>query len=111
MGYTHIASAHATAIEAFYEQQFNLYLNFHRPCGVPEQVVDAKGKSKRVYRWYATPWEILRQLPGLAGHLKAGMTIEELERTARSQTDTEAAKEMQRAREKLFSGFSQRRTA
>ena len=111
MGYTHIASAHATAIETFYEQHFNLYLNFHRPCGVPEQVVDAKGKSKRVYRWYATPWEILRQLPGLAGHLKAGVTIEELERKARSQTDMEAAAEMQKAREKLFSGFCQRETA
>ncbi len=111
MGYTHIASAHATAIEAFYEQQFNPYLNFHRPCGVPEQVIDAKGKTKRVYRWYATPWEILRQLPGLAGHLKAGVTMEELVRKARSQTDMEAAAEMQKAREKLFSGFSQTRTA
>jgi hypothetical protein len=24
----------------------------------------ANGKQKRAYRWYATPWEILRQLPG-----------------------------------------------
>ena len=45
-------------------------------------VVNAKGKSKRVYRWYATPWEILRQLPGLAGHLKEDITIEGLERIA-----------------------------
>jgi transposase InsO family protein len=111
MGYTHIAAAHAGSIELFYEQQFNPYLNFHRPCGVPEQVVNAKGKKKRVYRWYATPWEILRQLPGLAGHLKAGVTIEELERRARSQTDMEAAEEMQKAKEKLFSGFYQRRMA
>src|SRR5262249_49490725 len=37
--------------------------------------VNAKGKEKTVYRWYATPWEILRQLPGLAGHLKEGVTI------------------------------------
>ncbi len=111
MGYTHIGAAHAAAIETFYEQQFNPYLNFQRPCGVPEQVVNAKGKSKRVYRWYATPWEILRQLPGLAGHLKAGVTIEELQRKARIQTDSEAAAEMQNAREKLFSGFYPRRTA
>ncbi len=34
----------------------NPYLNFHRPCGVPQLVVNAKGKEKRVYRWYATPW-------------------------------------------------------
>ena len=29
---------------AFYEEHFNPYLNFHRPCGVPELVVNAKGK-------------------------------------------------------------------
>jgi transposase InsO family protein len=111
MGYTHIAGPHAVAIGTFYEQYFNPYLNFHRPCGVPEQVVDAKGKSKRVYRWYATPWEILRQLPRLAGHLKEGVTMQALEKKAGTRTDTQAAEEMQKAKEKLFSGFHQRRTA
>ncbi len=111
MGYTHIAAAHAAAIETFYERYFNPYLNFHRPCGVPKLVVNAKGKSKRIYPWYATPWEILRQLPGLAGHLKAGVTIEQLERNGRAQTDTEAAEEMQKVKEKLFSEVHQRRTA
>ena len=72
---------------------------------------NAKGKAKRVYRWYATPWEILRQLPGLAGHLKAGVTIEDLERQARTKTDTATAMEMQKAKEKLFTTFQQRRSA
>jgi transposase InsO family protein len=111
MGYTYIAASHAAAIESFYEEHFNPYLNFHRPCGVPEQVVNAKGKIKSVYRWYATPWEILRQLPGLAGHLRTDVTIQQLEQTARAQTDTKAAEEMQKAKEKLFTGFPQRRTA
>jgi hypothetical protein len=88
MGYNHIAAPHAAAIASFYREQFNPYLNFHRPCGVPERTVDTKGKEKRVYRWYATPWEILRQLPGLAGHLKPGVMIDELERASRAQTDT-----------------------
>src|SRR5437660_10205134 len=70
MGYTHIAAPHAEAIAGFYQEHFNPYLNFHRPCGVPELVANAKGKAKRVYRWYATPWEILRQLPDVARHLK-----------------------------------------
>jgi transposase InsO family protein len=51
MGYGHIAAPHAAAIEAFYEQHFNPYLNFHRPCGVPEIQVRTKGKAKKVYRW------------------------------------------------------------
>ena len=111
MGYGHIAAPHAEAIQNFYEKHFNSYLNFHRPCGVPEETVNAKGKTKRVYRWYATPWEILRQLPGLAGYLKPDVTVEELDGTARAQTDTAAAMQMQAAKRKLFAGFPQRRSA
>ena len=109
--YEHIAAPYAAAIEAFYEEHFNPYLNFHRPCGVPERVVNSKGKEKRVYRWYATPWEILRQLPGLAGHLKEGVTIRELERQASAQSDTAAAEKMQKAKQVLFASIQQRRTA
>lgn len=111
IGYGHIAAPHAEAIESFYEKHFNPYLNFHRPCGVPEQIADAKGKMKRVYRWYATPWEILRQLPGIAGYLKQEMTIDRLEKLARTSSDTEAAIAMQDAKRKLFSTFSGRRSA
>ncbi len=111
MGYGHIAAPHAEAITAFYERHFNPYLNFHRPCGVPERVVNEKGKVKRVYRWYATPWEILRQLPGIAGHLKPEVTIQDLDRQARAKTDTEAASEMQEAKRKLFASFQRRRSA
>jgi hypothetical protein len=111
MGYSYIAAPHARAIQAFYERHFNPYLNFHRPCGVPEPVTDAKGKVKRIYRWYATPWEILRQLPGLAGHLKPDVTLESLEQSARAKSDTQAAVEMQEAKQKLFASFQQKRSA
>jgi transposase InsO family protein len=111
MGYLHIAAPHAAVIEAFYEEYFNPYLNFHRPCGVPEEVVNAKGKVKRIYRWYATPWEILRQLPGLARHLKYDLTVHDLEREARAKTDIAAASAMQAAKRKLFASFQRRRSA
>ena len=111
MGYNHIPAQHAAAVEEFYEKYFNPYVNFHRPSGVPEEVANGKGKIRRVYRWYATPWEILRQLPGLAGHLKEGVTIAELDRQARAQTDTEAAREMQAAKQKLFASFRPRLSA
>ena len=111
MGYTHIAAPHAAAVHAFYKQTFNSYLNFHRPCGVPELVVNTKGKTKRVYRWYATPWEILRQLPDVAKHLKPEVTIQDLERQARAKTDTAAAEEMQKAKQSLFESFQPRKRA
>jgi transposase InsO family protein len=111
MGYGHIAAAHAEAIEEFYEQCLNPYLNFHRPCGVPEIKTNAKGKKRRVYGWYATPWEILRQVPDLARHLRPEVTISELERMATAESDTEAARKMQEAKRKLFARLRQKRTA
>jgi transposase InsO family protein len=111
MGYGHIAAAHAAAIEEFYERQLNPYLNFHRPCGVPEVRTNAKGKQRRVYRWYATPWEILRQLPDLAGHLRPGIMESDLERMAKAHSDTEAARQMQEAKRKLFAELQQKRSA
>src|SRR5713101_5652552 len=111
MGYGHIASAHAETIEAFYERHFNPYLKFHRPCGVPETRTDAKGKQRRVYRWYATPWEILRQLPDLARYLRPEITVRELERMARAESDTEAARNMQQAKQRMLAGVRQKKSA
>jgi transposase InsO family protein len=111
IGYGHIASQHAEAFQRFYCEHFNPYLNFHRPCGVPEIRLTAKGKHKRVYRWYATPWEILRQLPGLAQHLRAGLTIAELEKRSRHVSDTQSARNMQTAKHNLFASLPRKRSA
>jgi hypothetical protein len=111
MGFDHIHAGHADDINIFYKEHFNPYLNFHRPCGVPELKQDSKGKTRRVYKWYATPWEILRQLPGVAGCLKEALTIEQLERVAGRQSDTGAASTMQQAKARLFAGFNRRKTA
>ena len=111
MGYGHIESRHAKAMEEFYEQHLNPYLNYHRPCGVPEVVTNGKGKQRRVYRWYATPWEILRQLPDLARRLRAGTTQADLEKLARAESDMAAALRMQEAKRKLFIEIRQKRTA
>src|SRR6202162_747662 len=111
IGYGHIASLHAEAFDEFYRQHFNPYLNFHRPCGVPEVTVTGKGKQKRVYRWYATPWEILRQLPGLARHLKDHLAIAELEQQSRAKNDMQAAEQMQAAKQKLFASVQRKRSA
>ena len=111
IGYGHIASEHAEAMCAFYRQHFNPYLNFHRPCGVPETVTDRKGKQRRLYRVYATPWEMLQQIPNLGAYLKPGMTIDRLQAVAEAHSDTEAAQAMQAAKQKLFADFRQKRTA
>jgi transposase InsO family protein len=111
MGYGHIQAAHAEAINEFYRNHFNAYLNFHRPCGVPEVVTGAKGKQRRTYRWYATPWEILRQLPDLARYLKPDLTVELLNQRAGRESDTASARRMQKEKQKLFATFGRGQTA
>ena len=105
MGYTHIAAAHAESIGSFFQQHLNPYLNFHRPCGQPEMVTNAKGKQKRVYRHYATPWEVFQRLPKAARYLKPGQSLRAIGRIAQAQSDTAAARQMQQAKRKLFAGF------
>lgn len=111
MGYGHIEAAHAGAINEFYREYFNPYLNFHRPCGVPQVITNSKGKQRRIYPWYATPWEMLRQLPDLANYLKPDLTVEELDHRAASSSDTAAARRMQKEKCRLFAGFERRQSA
>lgn len=109
MGHWHIAAEHAEAIGEFYREFLNPYLNFHRPCAVPEIVTGAKGRQKRVYRWYATPWQILRQLPDVARYLRTGVTLASLDQQARAMSDLEAARRMQQAKRRLFASFESER--
>lgn len=111
MGFDHIASEHAEPINLFFEKYLNPYLNFHRPSAIPELKKDNKGKTKRMYPWYATPWEMLRQLPGLAACLKEGVTVDQLDKLAGADSDTGAAMKMREARRKLFASFERRQVA
>lgn len=108
IGWGHIASQHAAAIDQFHRQFLNPYLNFHRPCGIPEIVGTAKGKLKRIYRRWATPWEIFRELPGCAGFLRSGVSVAALDQQAAAQTDTEAARDMQEAKRQLWAAIRRR---
>jgi transposase InsO family protein len=113
MGYGYIAAAHAQDIDRFYQRSFNPYLNFHRPCGQPERITDPRGKEKFVYRRYATPWEVLRELscglPQAKSYLKPGLSIQDLDRLATAHSDTESARGMQAAKQKLSLTFRQER--
>lgn len=102
IGWGHIASQHAVAVDRFHREFLNPYLNFHRPCGIAEIVRTAKGKLKRVYRRWATPWEILRELPGCADFLRPGLSVAALDERAAAQSDTESARDLQQAKRELW---------
>jgi len=108
MGFAHIAAEHAAAVEEFHRRHLNPYLNFHRPCAVAEVIEEPSGRRRRIHRRWATPFEIFQELPGGESFLRPGLRMAELERFAASQSDTEAAMEMQRARRRLLAGIAKR---
>ena len=111
MGHGYIESEHAESINEFYRKYFNPYLNFHRPCGVREEVTNKQGKRTIFYKWYATPWEILRQLPDVTRRLKGDVTVADLNRVAALTSDTVAAKRMQEEKKKLFAAIHKKRAS
>ena len=111
IGFGYIDARHAEAMDAFHRQHLNPYINFHRPCAVPKILTEANGKRRRVYLRWATPFELLQEVPRCESLLRPGVTLAELERLAGSQTDTEAAVSMQHAKRKLLGSFRAEQTA
>lgn len=111
IGYAHIEAQHAEAMDQFHRRYLNPYVNFHRPCAVPQVITEANGKRRRLYLRWATPFELLQESPHGENSLRSGVTWAELKRFAQTQSDTEAARAMQEAKRKLFRGFQQKSTA
>ena len=108
MGHGYIEAEQAQVITDFYDKHLNPYVNFHRPCGVPETVSLKYGKIKTRYRRAATPLELLLAVPDCQQFLRPGVTIGQLKLLAAAQSDTEAARAMQQAKAELFARFDQR---
>jgi hypothetical protein len=102
MGFAHIGAQHAEAVDLFHRQYLNPYINFHRPCAIAEIVEEPNGKRRRVYRRWATPFEIFSQVTLCESYLRPGVNMAELERFAKTQSDTESAIAMRQAKHKLL---------
>lgn len=101
-GYSYVSRAYAPLMNAFNQTHLNPYLNMHRQCAFADDVVDDRGKSKKVYRTYMTPYQKLLTIPGVAEYLKTGVTQESLTADLMKKTHLEAAREMQGAKKQLF---------
>jgi len=106
MGYGHIEQRYAAVINAFYRQHFNVYLNYHRPCGFATTLMDGRGKEKKVYDVYRTPFMALQSLLNASDSLKPGVTMAQLDEIALAESDNECAERMQKAKQILFSAIS-----
>lgn len=107
MGYWHIPQKYAAVINKFYKTHMNIYLNYHRPCGFATETINEKGKVKKVYDTYLTPFETLKTHLNAENFLKDGVTMESLEKIAKEKSDNECAALMQKAKAELFKSFRQ----
>ncbi len=77
MGYQFLPSEATQAIDTFYRQWLNPYLNFHRPCAFASERRDRRGKLRKVYAEWSTPWEKLLSLPAEQRGLRRGSLAQE----------------------------------
>jgi hypothetical protein len=104
LGHDHIPGRFAALVNEFTINHLTPYLNFHRPCLFPEEVVDATGKRRKryPYRNLQTPYDKFRSLPAAEQYLKPGVTFAALDDFARQQSDNDAARALNKARQELF---------
>lgn len=106
MGHGWIAGSEAEKIQAFYRDRLNVYLNYHRPCGFARELMDRKGKIRKRYDSYLTPFAKFKSLFKPEQYLRQGVTMKELERIAKAHSDTDYARLVKQAKAKLFRSFA-----
>ena len=98
IGWGHISPVHAAPLNQFYTGFLNPYVNYHRPSAQAQVLIDAKGRKRRIYKQWQTPFEKLLSLDRPQQFLRPGLSINALKRVAASMSDTEAARSMQQAK-------------
>lgn len=108
LGYAYIPQSCAEALNHYYCDHLNIYINFHRPCFFPVSIADHRGKIKRKYPYQEvmTPYEKFKSLPGVESYLRPGITMEKLDEIALKMSDNEFAERMVKARSSLFQQIS-----
>ena len=101
-GRNYINKKWAEKINKFNKKYFNNYLNYHRPCGFAENQIDNKGKIRKKYNQWMTPYEKLKSLENAEKYLKPEFSFTELDKIAYVKSDNEFAEEMLKEKRKLF---------
>lgn len=105
VGYSYIPKKFASEINRWYETWFNLYLNFHRQCGYPTLYTDAKGKQRKKYETYLTPYEKLKTLENWTQYLTPQATKKQLDDISLAHSDNEFARLMNESKQQLWKTF------
>jgi hypothetical protein len=106
LGFYHINPSLVKKHNIFFRSWFNPYLNNHRPCGfVTEVVTDHKGRERKIYGLYTTPYEKLKET--IKEHknksiLKPELSLELLDTIAYKYSDNDFAAQMRKRQYELF---------
>jgi hypothetical protein len=106
MGRNYIQKKEARNINIFLRDYMDNYLNFHRPCGFATLKIDHRGKEKKKYDIYLTPYEKFISIPNFEQYLKQNISTSSLQEISKRQSDNESAQKMQIAKSKLFKNFT-----
>lgn len=107
-GYMHIPRKYAGLMNEFNRTHLNPYLFFHRQCAFADEIVDDRGKIRKVYKTYQSPCEKLLSILNVEQYLKPDITKESLRVRMMAQTHLAAAQEMQKAKKQLFAEIHRR---
>lgn len=105
LGFWHVNQSVVSQFNDFFVNWFNPYLNYHRPCGFVSKVeVDFKGREKKIYGQYTTPYEKLKEVSKMnnQNYLKPNLTFEQLDKIAYIMSDNDFVKEVRKHQDKLF---------
>lgn len=107
-GYAHIPRTWAPLINEFNRKHLNPYLFLHRPCAFADEIIDVRGKVKKVYKTYQTPCEKILSIPQVEQYLKPGVTVETLRARMMEQSHFAFVEEMREAKIVLFNKINKR---
>lgn len=104
VGHSHIPQKHAPLINEFCTKFLNPFLNFHRPCAFATNVVNKKGKIRKIYKVddYEMPVDRLLAIPNVEQYLKDGVTIGGLKKRKLEKSHFDVAEGVSKARNELF---------
>lgn len=105
-GRNYIDRKWAKEINEFNKNYLNIYLNYHRPCGFAVLRADQRGKIRKKYENWLTPYEKLKSLETAEQYLKPDFSFAKLDKIAFEKSDNLFAEEMQTAKQKLLKNIS-----
>ena len=102
IGRRHIPKKYAGQVDSFYQECFNIFINYHRTCAFATSYVDKRGKIRKKYDTYLTPYEKFKSLKNPEQYLKENITFAELDKIAYAESDIEFGEKMKKAKSEMF---------